>query len=424
VADEPAIVVDHVSKKFRLYLDRPGSIKEAFTKARFARYEDLWALQDVSFEVQPGSVYGLVGHNGSGKSSLLRLIAGIQRPTEGRVETHGRISALLELGAGFHPELTGRENVYLNASILGIGRRETDAIFDDIVEFAGLAEFIDSPVKHYSSGMFVRLGFAVAVHVDPQILIVDEVIAVGDEEFQRRCFDHLFTLRQRGVTILFVTHSLDLVRKMCDRAAWLDHGVLRAEGPANEVVHSYLAEVNEAEAVRLDEQAEAERVRVTSDDDRHRPVDASTRPIVIERVEVLDQEGQPTPSVSPLDPATVRIHWTCIEPVDSPLFSFSVDREGHLNVATPGMYPAHRPAGGILTGTGHVDYRLELLPLGPGTYELSAAIHDQDAMTCFDKREAVTTLRVRPGEKPVFALVDLMGRWSSPEVDVAAEVAP
>ncbi|MCU1497364.1 MAG: transporter related protein, partial [Acidimicrobiales bacterium] len=189
---EAAIVVDHVSKRFRLQTDRAHSVKELVTRRdRKSGADHFQALDDVSLEIPKGSMYALVGHNGSGKSTLLRCIASIYRPTSGTVRVDGRISTLLELGAGFHPDLTGRENVYMNATILGMSKKQIDRVYDDIVSFAGVEAFIDSPVKVYSSGMYVRLGFSVAVHVDPEILIIDEVIAVGDAEFQRRCFDHL-----------------------------------------------------------------------------------------------------------------------------------------------------------------------------------------------------------------------------------------
>ena len=202
------IIVDGVSKRFRLQTDRAHSVKELITRRdRNSDVDHFWALRDVSLEVPEGSMYALIGHNGCGKSTLLRCIAGIYRPTEGNVKVDGRISTLLELGAGFHPDLTGRENVYMNATILGMGKKQIDGVFDEIVDFAGVGDFIDSPVKIYSSGMYVRLGFSVAVHVDPEILIIDEVIAVGDQEFQRRCFDHLYELRRSGLTIFVGSHS-------------------------------------------------------------------------------------------------------------------------------------------------------------------------------------------------------------------------
>lgn len=420
---EPAIVVDGVSKQFRLYRERAGSIKEMITNRNFGRFDEFWALQDVSFEVPQGSVYGLVGHNGSGKSSLLRLIAGIQRPTSGRITTRGRISALLELGAGFHPDLSGRENIYLNAAILGITRRETDRIIDDIIDFSGLSEFIDSPVRHYSSGMYVRLGFAVAVHVDPQILIVDEVIAVGDEEFQRRCFEHLHKLRGEGVTILFVSHGLGMVRGMCDRAAWLEHGVLRLEGNAGDVVNAYLAEVNEAELARLNEAdaraAEAARaarlvVEAEAASDAERSSDdgvvPSSRPIALGEIEFLNDAGEVVPAVRSRDALTVRMHYRCERPLPAPLFSFSVENEATVYVANPGMRKLDRTEGTI-EGEGYVDYRIDPLMLSEGLYRISVAIHDSRSATCFDKLTHVRTLRVQPADRPIHGLVDLGGAW-------------
>jgi ABC-2 type transport system ATP-binding protein len=239
LASERVITVEGVSKRFRLYHERPHSLKERLIARRGARYEEFWALRDVTFAVEQGETFGLIGPNGSGKSTLLKCIAGLLLPEEGHVEAKGRISSLLELGAGFHPELTGRENVYLNASILGLTRRETERCFDDIVGFAELEPFIDTQVKHYSSGMYVRLGFAVAVHVDPEILIVDEVLAVGDEAFQRKCLDRIDRFRREGRTILFVTHGVDLVRDICTQAALLNAGRIEAIGDPARVVRSF-----------------------------------------------------------------------------------------------------------------------------------------------------------------------------------------
>ncbi len=236
---EPAVRVEHVSKKFRLYHERASSLKERIINRRRAEYEEFWALKDVSLEIDGSTTAGLIGRNGSGKTTLLKTVAGIIRPTEGRVTTRGRIASLLELGAGFHPDLTGRENVYLNASILGLSRRETDRYFDDIVAFAELEPFIDMQVRHYSSGMYVRLGFAVAVHVDPEILIVDEVLAVGDEAFQRRCLGRIRDFQREGRTIVFVTHAVDIVREICTKAYFLKEGVVAAEGRPSDVVDAF-----------------------------------------------------------------------------------------------------------------------------------------------------------------------------------------
>jgi ABC-2 type transport system ATP-binding protein len=230
-----AIEIEHVSKRFRLYREKPSSLKARLISSR-SRAEDFWALRDVSFEIREGESLGLIGHNGSGKTTLLKVIAGIIRPTEGVVRSRGRVAPLLELGAGFHPELTGRENVYLNASFLGLTRRDTDRVYDDIVAFAEIPDFMDNQVKFYSSGMLVRLGFAVAVHVDPEILLVDEVLAVGDEAFQAKCLNRIRGFQREGRTIVLVTHALDVVSQVCDRAVMLEHGELYAKGNPADVV--------------------------------------------------------------------------------------------------------------------------------------------------------------------------------------------
>ena len=242
-----AIETEGVSKRFRIVHSRNSTLKATiFNGFRRTVHEEFWALEDVSFSVPQGSTFGLIGHNGSGKSTLLKCLAKIYRPDRGQIRTTGVLSALLELGAGFHPELSGRENVYLNASILGLGRREVDRRFDDIVSFAGLERFIDSPIKNYSSGMFVRLGFAVAINIEPDVLLVDEVLAVGDEEFQQRCLGKFAQLRASGRTVVIVSHGLEMVRKLCDQVAWLDHGHLAGCGDTDEIVSAYLTSVRGA----------------------------------------------------------------------------------------------------------------------------------------------------------------------------------
>jgi lipopolysaccharide transport system ATP-binding protein len=405
---EAAVVVNDVSKRFRLYKDKPTSLKERVTRLRRPVYDEYWALNGVSLEVPWGSTFGLIGHNGSGKSTLLRVMAGIHRPTRGKVDVRGRVSALLELGAGFHPELTGRENIYLNGSILGLNRRAINAKIDEIIEFAGLGEFIDTPVKIYSSGMFVRLGFSVAVHVEPDILIIDEVIAVGDEDFQRRCFDHLYRLRSGGATIIMVTHSLNLVQSMCDNAAWLDHGELCALGTAPDVVHQYLDKVNVVEAERIDAGVASAAVKSVDGE-----ADAAHGLIAIEHVEFLGADGLPTNVASPMEPLTVRMHWRSPRPLEMPLFSFAVESEAGVYVANPGMRPKSGHVDSI-EGEGHIDYCMDALPLGPGQYTFSVAAHDHSGTTVLDKKERFLTLRVQPGSHVVYGLVDLSGAWITP----------
>src|SRR5262245_21709447 len=252
------IEFDKVSKRFTLHHDRRDSIQErvaGLLRPR-ARGEVFWALRDVSFSVGQGQSLGLVGHNGAGKSTALKLMTRILEPTSGTVRLHGRVAALLELGSGFHPDLSGRENVFLNGSLMGFSRRQMQSKLEEIVEFAEVGDFVDMEVKHYSSGMYTRLAFAVATAVDPDILITDEVLAVGDEAFQRKCMERIYRFRQLGKTIVFVSHALDIIRTLCDQAIWLDHGRARAVGSAAEVVDAYLAEVNRQEQERLAAQSD------------------------------------------------------------------------------------------------------------------------------------------------------------------------
>jgi lipopolysaccharide transport system ATP-binding protein len=239
-----AVTVKNVSKKFRLYHERNQSVKSAILRGRQSIHEDFWALEDVSFSVPEGSTFGLIGSNGSGKSTLLKCLARIYSPEKGSISYNGRIAALLEVGSGFHPELSGRENIFLNGSILGMSRKEIVKKFDEIVHFSGVEAFIDQPVKNYSSGMYVRLGFSVAINVDPDILIVDEVLAVGDAEFQERCKQKFVDFRDEGRTVILVSHSMGMVQDMCDQVAWLDRGQLVATGNAKQTIASYLRSVN------------------------------------------------------------------------------------------------------------------------------------------------------------------------------------
>ncbi len=253
MSNDVAIRVQGVSKRFRLYGQRNQTLKQTVLTRRRGRYEELWALRDVSLEIPPASTFGIIGENGSGKSTLLKTIAGILKPDGGSVAVEGRLAALLELGAGFHPEYTGRENIYLNGALLGLSRRDVDRVFDDIVEFSELARFIDNAVKTYSSGMYARLGFSIAVHVDPDVLLVDEILAVGDESFRNRCYQRIDQMKGAGKTLVLVSHSLDTIRDQCGECAWLERGRLRALGPVDSVVRQYREAVKEQEAQSMEQ---------------------------------------------------------------------------------------------------------------------------------------------------------------------------
>ena len=243
-----AVRVDDVSKSFRLYHERNQTIKAAIMRRRTSVHEDFWALRDVTFDVPRGSTFGLIGSNGSGKSTLLKCLANIYYPNTGTITHNGKIAAMLEVGSGFHSELSGRENIFLNGSILGMGKKEISSKYDEIVEFSGVEQFIDQPVKNYSSGMYVRLGFAIAINVNPDILVVDEVLAVGDAEFQEKCFGKFRELKAAGKTVILVSHSMETVKALCDQAAWLSHGELKAFGEAKNTIAAYLASLETPES--------------------------------------------------------------------------------------------------------------------------------------------------------------------------------
>jgi lipopolysaccharide transport system ATP-binding protein len=397
---EIAIEVAGLSKRFKLATERRDSLKERFVRGR-GRYEEFWALRDVSFEVERGTTFGLIGHNGSGKSTLLKMLAGIYRPTSGTLSTHGRISALLELGAGFHGELTGRENIYLNGAILGLSPKQIDASMDRIIDFAGIEDFIDSPVKVYSSGMYVRLGFSIAVTVAPEILIVDEIIAVGDEEFQRKCFDHLFELRRQGTTIVLVSHSLGSVTDLCDNAMWLDHGRMRAIGDVREVVDDYLQDVNKKEAA-----AQGGTVEADSDG----PLRLGSGEIRIRDVEYRDGSGDVAPILMTGEPCTIRLHYEATRDIPEAVFGLGFWHESGVNVAGPNSGFGDR-AFKVEPGTGHVDFHLDHLALQPGMFLLTTAVVDRGHSYDYVDRGFELRVRADSGSAEP-GLTRLFGSWS------------
>lgn len=411
-----AIEVVNLSKQFRIYTNRPRSVKEGIVSRGQKRYDEFWALKDVSFGIEAGTAFGFIGHNGSGKSTMLRCITGIYKPTSGHVNVSGRISALLELGSGFHPDLSGRENIYLNASILGLSKREIDMVIDDIIEFSGVEQFIDSPVKVYSSGMYVRLGFAVAVHVNPEILIIDEVVAVGDEEFQRRCFEHIYKLRSEGVTIVLVSHSLGLVQTMCDRAAWFDRGEVRALGPSVDVVSKYLKAVNANEVEKATESG----VPTTG-----AASDAGTRrgsgEIRFKDVAIMDANGNRTMFGQTEESLIVRLDYEVREPVEDPVFAVSIQTEaGQLVGLTSTSADDIRT--GRITEDGSVEMTIPRLGILSGDFYISAFLVDRHHAHVFDEVDRAFPFHVRsqgiPGHD---GILDLRPTWSFSNLDVTKE---
>lgn len=398
---EPVITFQNVSKRFVFARERPRSIWRTVTSA-FSRHQDeerdLWAVRDVSFTVQPGQCFGIVGRNGSGKSTALKLIARILRPTDGRIIVRGRVSALLELGAGFHADLSGRENIYLNASLLGLDEATTDARFEDIVAFSELGEYIEMPVKHYSSGMYMRLGFSVAIHMQPDILIVDEILAVGDQAFQTKCLDAILQLRRNGVTIIMVSHNLNVMRTLCTHMLWLDKGKMRALGTVENVAAEYQAYAYEQQA------AAKERTAV--------PVPQDARGVDITAVRFLDAQGEPALVFLTGESMTIEMHYLAHTPVDNPEFGLAIFRQDGVHVNGPNTKLAGVDLG-RLYGPGVVRYHVERLPLLPAQYEVTAAIHDGQTHACYAYHQRVYSFRIVPGgADEMDGLIALPATWT------------
>ena len=386
-----------MSKRFRLYRGRRVfTVKDLFVRGGRAGLfagEEMWALRNVSLELARGRMVGIVGSNGSGKSTLLKLIGGILKPTSGTVSVTGRLSALIELGAGFHPEFTGRENVFINGVLLGLSRAEIRERFDEIVAFAGLSPYIDNPVKTYSSGMYMRLGFAIAVTVDPDILLIDEVLAVGDESFQHKCVSKIQEFKGRGKTIVLVTHDLGSVERLCDEAVWLEGGRLMARGGPREIIDRYLGQVAQEEAAVLDaahEQAEEALSAGTAQR-------WGSREIEITAVRLTDQAGHERYLYETGEPCTIRLAFRAQRPIEDPVFGIGIFRKDGVccygtNTAIDGL------AVSKLAGSGEVAVRIGRLELVEGEYLLDVAAHARDGHP-YDYHSRLYTLAVRSRTK-------------------------
>jgi len=425
-----AIELVNVSKIYRRYGGRQFStLKSALLQRSILRdlrpSETFPALTDVTFSVPKGSTYGVIGKNGSGKSTALKLVAGITKPTSGTVRVVGRISALIELGAGFHPEISGRENVFINGIMLGLSKREIQERFDEIVDFAELREFIDAPVKTYSSGMYMRLGFAVAIHVNPDVLLVDEVLAVGDEGFTHKCLDKFAEFRRRGKTILLVTHSLNLVERFCDEALWLDEGRALSHGDPKRVVGAYLTKVEQAEEQLLAETTakaveEAGRDGLGGQDgqepleapeQQERPADPTSnmyqavegrwgsREVEITDVALLDASGQQSFVFHSGDRVSIRLKVRAAQPIDDFVFGIGLfNAEGVCCYGTNTYLEEMNPE--QLAGDAEATFSIDSLDLIEGTYKLDVALHKRDGYP-YDYHRLLYTFRVKSRTKDV-----------------------
>ena len=395
-----AVDVQDVSKRFRLYHEKYTSLKEKLIHIGRVPYEDLWALRDVAFEVREGETVGILGRNGSGKSTLLKCVCGVLQPTAGQVVVRGKLAGLLELGAGFQQDLSGRENIYLNGSMLGLSKREVDRLFDDIVDFAELGQFIDNQVKFYSSGMYVRLGFAVAVNVDPDVLVVDEVLAVGDERFQRKCMDRIKRFQKEGRTILFVSHSPDQVRAICDRAVVLSDGVMVGHGLPGEAVRLFrerLMEAGDELALGSSEgEPPAEAPGASAPAPEQPATDGVARPVRLTDVTVDYPGVGERRYLTPGETLVVRVGYHASAPVEGMVISVELKMETGTLI--------HRTDTEILgqvlqapTGPGSVEFHFDGLPLFDGTYDVLVGIYGSGGIL-FDWREPASRFEMmNPG---------------------------
>ncbi|MFL6090553.1 MAG: ABC transporter ATP-binding protein [Aeromicrobium sp.] len=396
-----AIEIRGISKEFQLHRQVPTTVRERFARRPHTQREMFWALRDINLEIGTGTSLALIGDNGSGKSTLLKLIAGIHRPTSGTIRTRGRLSALLELGAGFHPDLTGRENVFLNGTILGLRRKQIESRLDEIVAFAGVAEFLDSPIKFYSSGMLLRLAFAVAVNVEPEILLIDEILAVGDLEFQRKCMEYLYRLRRDGTTVVLVSHNLSMVRDLCEEALWLAHGDPILVGPVGDVADAYVNAVNERVADRMRVGGSSGALELDSG------TVLGSGEIRVVSVELL-RGGELVAAGLSGRPLTIRLNYRAEAVVEEADVLLSIHHESGAMVAQPRSRDATDPLR-FVTGPGYVEFVMDELLLAPGLYELSTAISHQGH--AFDWRAHRYELPVHASGHDVGGLVGLPGRW-------------
>ena len=401
-SSDVALSVDSVTKTFKVHHERATSLKQFIATGGRNRYEEFEALHEVSLQVATGEAVGIIGHNGSGKSTLLKCMAKILTPNAGSIVINKRMAALLELGAGFHPELSGRDNVFLNAAILGMSRPEIARRFDDIVAFSELERFIDTPVKNYSSGMYVRLAFAVAINVDPELLLIDEILAVGDVTFQQKCMEKFVQFRDSGRTLVLVTHDTSSVRHFCDRAIWLDHGEIKADGDPADVIDEYTETMLDAQE---------------SDDGSSRRGDG---PIRVTKVEVLVADTR-MERVRTGDDVTFRLHFETPEPVANPVFTVTISSLSGIPVTAP----SSRDAGAVpssVGGTGHVDIAVRDLALVPGSYVIHTEVSGWGRKLIYDHIQHARSFDVLAGDtSEADGFMTLRPTWTWSGDDVSAE---
>jgi len=368
------VEVKNLSKTFKIPHERRDSIREGFVNLfRPVSYEKFDAIKNLSFSVEKGDFFGIIGRNGSGKSTLLKMLAGIYSPTKGKVKIHGTIAPFLELGVGFNPELTGKENVYLNGTILGLSKKDIDTKYDEIVEFAGLEKFMDQKLKNYSSGMYVRLAFSVAIQADADVLLLDEVLAVGDADFQKKCYEVFRKLKKKGKTIIFVTHDLGEVRQFCNKVLYVKNGELMDIGDASSVIDKYIYEDKK-------DQPDV----ATNVDEKKKAIYSGSKEIEITKVEYLDKHGKNNENFISGDPVTIRVHYKQNKNISDVVCGIAVYKEDGAHIYGTNSFLQDKSI--KLGNTGYVDFKTNALNLLSGNYALTVAFHSKDGRS-YDWRD-------------------------------------
>ena len=400
-ANDVVISVRNVKKMFRVYRDRGNTLKDRILFAGRRKYEEHWVLNGVSFEVKRGEAIGLIGQNGCGKSTTLKMLTKILYPDEGTIEMKGRVSSLIELGAGFHPDLSGRENIYTNASIFGLSRKEIDERLEDIIAFSELEAFIDDPVRTYSSGMYMRLAFAVAINVDADILLIDEILAVGDAAFQAKCFRTLQEIKGRGATIVIVSHAMSQLELICDRSIWVADGLVRMEGKPRDVHPRYMewmSRKTQQEEKKEDERENGEAAETDNDGNLKRWGSGEAR---MTGVKVIGADGSEKTDFSPWDPFTIHIDYTAQKQLEDAVIGLAIYRsDGTLVYGTNTLIDTSSPV--TLQTEGTIDLRIDGLPASNGSYSIDLALHRPDGFN-YDFWRDICTIRIAdkvqtPGE--------------------------
>jgi len=395
-----AVKVINLSKKFRKYHEKNSNIKYAalnlFKGKRSSRYKDFYALRDINLSIKEGETVGIIGENGSGKSTLLKLIARILFPDQGEILTKGKIATLIEVGAGFHSELSGRENIYVNASLLGFRKKEIDAKLEEIIDFSGLKNFIDNPIKTYSSGMYVRLGFSIAINVDPDILLIDEILAVGDENFQKKCYEKIEEFKSKGKTILIVSHDLAVIEKMCDRVFLIDDGrQFYKENPVD-VISEYHRTLftKRKHALRVNQD------EFTKDKPSEKETSSTpefnrwgSREAEITSIEFLDDKDNETYIFKTRDFLKIRIDYYTKKKIEKPVFGIAIYKEDGIHLCGPNTSTGNCDID-YIEGKGSVEYIIDSLPFLPGSYLFTASIYDLSLRHAYDHWERCLTFNV------------------------------